>query len=186
MNQASTTKEAILRVCREIAAKQGLGTLTMRTVARECGIALGTLYNYYADKDALLVAAVESIWKEIFHGDGGCTAAYCFVDYVDDLFQRVQNGAARYPNFLTAHAMSLAKSKTGRGKQTMERYWNHMKAGMLAVLQADPQVDPAVFSAALSQDAFLDFVLDNILLLLGKGAGDCTILTGLVRRAIYR
>ena len=68
MNKGATSREYIMQVCRKIASAQGLETLTMRRVARECGIALGTLYNYYSDKDELLIAAVESIWREIFHG----------------------------------------------------------------------------------------------------------------------
>ena len=70
MNPGATSKDAILQVCRRMAAQEGLSALSMRAVARECGVALGTLYNYYADKDALLIAAVESIWREIFHMDG--------------------------------------------------------------------------------------------------------------------
>ena len=52
-----------MQVCRRIAAQEGLSALSMRTVARACGVALGTLYHYYADKDALLIATVESIWQ---------------------------------------------------------------------------------------------------------------------------
>ena len=66
MNTGITSKEAIMQACRKIAAQKGLSALNMRTVAKECNIALGTLYNYYADKDELLIAAVESVWKDIF------------------------------------------------------------------------------------------------------------------------
>ena len=57
MNTGITSKEAIMQACRKIAAQKGLSALNMRTVAKECNIALGTLYNYYADKDELLIAA---------------------------------------------------------------------------------------------------------------------------------
>lgn len=67
-----------MQVCRRIAAQEGLSALSMRTVARACGVALGTLYNYYADKDALLIATVESIWQEIFHTDAGSLTARPF------------------------------------------------------------------------------------------------------------
>ena len=67
MNTVVTSKEEIMQVCRRIVAEKGMKALNMRLVADECHIASGTLYNYYANKDALVLAAVESIWKEIFH-----------------------------------------------------------------------------------------------------------------------
>lgn len=56
MNPVVTSKEAILQVCRKITAERGLTALSMRSVAAELGIGLGTLYNYFPDKDALLLA----------------------------------------------------------------------------------------------------------------------------------
>ena len=41
MNPGATSKAAIMQVCRRIAAQEGLSVLSMRTVARACGVALG-------------------------------------------------------------------------------------------------------------------------------------------------
>lgn len=40
MNPVVTSIDAILQVCQSILAEQGLSELNMRTVAKECGIAL--------------------------------------------------------------------------------------------------------------------------------------------------
>lgn len=94
-----------------------------------CGIAPGTLYNYYADKDALLLATVESVWQSVFHADGACGEANGFPERVEGLFRLAKEGAARYP---------------------------------------------------------MDFVLDNLLMLLVQGAEDCGVLCALLRRVLYR
>ncbi len=185
MNQEATSKETIIQVCHQIAATQGLETLTMRRVAEQCGIAPGTLYNYYSNKDDLLIATVESIWKEIFHGDEGRETVESFPAYVNRLFDRAKNGAVKYPHFITAHSAAFAKSKEGQAKSTMEQYFDHMKAGMLAALQADPQVNETAFSPSFPQSAFIDFVLDNILLLLIRKSESCTILIDMIHRVIY-
>ena len=70
MNTAVTSREAILTVCREMVSRQGLDSLNMRSVARACQVALGSLYNYFPSKDDLLLATVESVWQDIFHMDG--------------------------------------------------------------------------------------------------------------------
>lgn len=61
-------------MCRDIVASNGLAAVSMRSVADQCQIALGTLYNYYDNKDELLLETVEDIWKDIFHMDSGCSA----------------------------------------------------------------------------------------------------------------
>ncbi|MGN1108469.1 MAG: TetR/AcrR family transcriptional regulator, partial [Oscillospiraceae bacterium] len=84
-----------MQVCRRIAAEQGLPALNMRTVAKECGIALGTLYNYYSDKDELLIATIGSVWQDIFHvpqEDKSSSGALPFPEYVGRLFRHVQAG----------------------------------------------------------------------------------------------
>lgn len=182
MHPGITSKEVILQVCRKIAAEQGLPALNMRAVASECGIALGTLYNYYADKDALLIATVESIWKDIFHRESKWEPGTPFPDSVAGLFQCIQESSAQYPNFLTSHSLAIAKSKRGEAKDAMEQCFAHMKSGLLEVLHADPRVDSAVFSGALTEAHFADFVMDSLLLLLVKENPNCDALVALVRR----
>lgn len=186
MNPGITSKEAILQVCRKIAAEQGLPALNMRAVASECGIALGTLYNYYADKDALLLATVESVWKDIFHRKSKWETGLPFPDSVAGLFRCIQDGSAQYPNFLTTHSLAITKSRQGEAKDAMEQCFAHMKAGLLEVLHADPRVDSAAFSGALTEADFVDFVMDSLLLLLVKESPSCDALVELVRRVIYR
>ena len=87
LNTGITSKEAILQVCRGIVASRGLSAVNMRSVADECHIALGTLYNYYSNKDELLLAIVEDIWKAIFHMDHKCPTDFTFPEYVAYIFE---------------------------------------------------------------------------------------------------
>ena len=184
MNPGATSKESIMQVCRRIAAQEGLSALSMRTVARECGVALGTLYNYYADKDALLIATVESIWQEIFHTDAGGLAERPFPERVASLFDCIRRCTQRYPGFLSAHSMVIAGARREEARCAMEACFAHMKAGLLAGLAADPAVNPAAFSDAFTPSDLVDFELDHLLLLLMKGEEDCAPLTEMLRRAI--
>lgn len=185
MNTVITSKEAILQVCRRIVAEKGVKALNMRLVAKECHIALGTLYNYYPDKDALVLAAVESIWREIFHGAPQDTTRVSFPDYVAELYGRIQKGAQGYPGFLTGHAISIASAKREEAKSVMEHTFTHMKAGMLEVLQRDPAVTENAFSPAFSREDLAGFVLDHLLIALVQGKPDCAVLLEIIRRGIY-
>ena len=184
MNTVITSREAILQTCRQIVAAKGIKGLNMRLVADGCHVALGTLYNYYADKDTLVLATVESIWKDIFHADRPCETDLPFPDYVAGLYTRIQKGVETYPGFLTGHAASIADTRQSEAKNMMERIFAHMKAGMLHVLLNDRSVPEVVFSDRFSQEDFVCFVLDHVLILLMHGQPDCSVLLEIIRRVI--
>lgn len=184
MNPGATSKEAIMQVCRHMAAQEGLSCLNMRAVARACGVALGTIYNYYADKDALLVAVIGSIWQEILHTDADSMANRPFPERVACLFEGIRRGTQRYPGFLSAHSMVVAGKGRDEARRAMETCFAHMRAALLDGLMADPTVNPLAFSDALIPAQLVDFAMDHLLLLLMKGEEDCTVLTEMLRRAI--
>lgn len=184
MNPGVTSKEQILQACRQIAAGEGLQAVSMRSVAGRCGVALGTLYNYYADKDELLIATVESVWQDVFHPMGRCPAGASFPEYVTSLYDCARRGAAAYPDFLSAHSIAIARSRRGEAQSVMERQFVHMRAGLLAALRADPAVQHAQLAPPLTEEALADMTLDNILLLLMKQAEDCGALAEALRRLL--
>ena len=55
MNQNLTSKQEILKTCRDIVGHSGLMSLNIRSVAAEANIASGTVYNYFENKDELMV-----------------------------------------------------------------------------------------------------------------------------------
>lgn len=182
LNTVITSKEAIMQVCRRIVAEKSMNALNMRLVADECGIALGTLYNYFAGKYAPVLAAVESIWRDIFHAGTPQETAPFFPGYVAVLYGRVPKGAEAYPGFLTGHSISIAASKRGEAKSVMEHTFAHMKAGMLEVLRKDPPVPSNAFTPSFSQEDFVGFVQDQLLVLLVRGQPTCGALLEVIRR----
>lgn len=186
MNTVITSKEAIMQACRRIVAEKGMKALNMRLVADECHIALGTLYNYYADKDELVLATVESVWRDIFHAEQLGGAGVSFPDYVKELYARIRKGAEAYPNFLTGHSVGIAGAKRGEAKSVMERTFAHMKVGLLEMLRNDPSVPENAFGPSFPEEDFAGFVLDHLLILLVQGQPDCDVLLEMIRRAIYR
>lgn len=56
-------RQLILTHARQILSEKGYSQLTMRGVATACGIALGTIYNYFPNKDDLMVEMMSDYWK---------------------------------------------------------------------------------------------------------------------------
>jgi AcrR family transcriptional regulator len=54
--------QKLLEEARRQAAAGGYSAVTVRSVAKACGVGVGTVYNYYASKDALLAASMLEQW----------------------------------------------------------------------------------------------------------------------------
>src|SRR3954471_6462521 len=57
--QREQTAAAILDASEEMFADHGLGNAHMNDIALRAGVAVGTVYNHFEDRDALLVALLE-------------------------------------------------------------------------------------------------------------------------------
>ncbi|MGN1341051.1 MAG: TetR/AcrR family transcriptional regulator [Oscillospiraceae bacterium] len=185
INPEITSKEEIMRVCRKIASEKGLKALNMRTVAGECGIALGTLYNYYADKETLVIAAVGSVWQDIFHLPTDNSEPLPFPEYVGRLFRQVQERSREYPGFFAAHSAAIAGSGKSRARDAMEQCFGHIRGALLKALRQDNSVSAGAFGVEITEDGFVEFVLQNIILLLSQDKS-CQPLTEIIRRTIYQ
>ena len=54
-------REQILRAATRVFSEKGFSRATTREVAREAGVSEGTIYNYFEDKDALLMAIMDAL-----------------------------------------------------------------------------------------------------------------------------
>lgn len=56
-------EENMLQISRKTLLEQGYRQLTIRGVARDCGVAVGTVYNYYESKEMLVATVILQDWK---------------------------------------------------------------------------------------------------------------------------
>ena len=60
-------KQLILSRAKEILYNEGFKKFSMRNLSKKCGIALGTIYNYYSTKEELIIEMMTDYWKENFY-----------------------------------------------------------------------------------------------------------------------
>lgn len=51
----------------------GYGAMTIRSVAKECGVGVGTVYNYYPSKESLVAAFMLEDWKRCIDAIQNCS-----------------------------------------------------------------------------------------------------------------
>lgn len=56
-------KEDIISVTRELLKKEGYSQLNIRNIAAKCGVATGTVYNYYRSKNEIIAEILINEWN---------------------------------------------------------------------------------------------------------------------------
>ena len=59
----SNAKENILRIAKKIIANEGYEKLTIRDVAKQTGYGVGTIYNYFPNKLAIVASLFLEEWE---------------------------------------------------------------------------------------------------------------------------
>ncbi|WP_187296211.1 TetR/AcrR family transcriptional regulator [Tepidibacter mesophilus] len=60
-------RELILSEAKKILYNEGYSNISIRRVAKECNIAVGTIYNYFPTKKELIVEMMTKFWEEYFY-----------------------------------------------------------------------------------------------------------------------
>lgn len=185
MNRSVTSKEEILKVSRELLLEGGFSGLSMRAVAEQCGVAVGSLYNYFPSKSDLVSAVVGGIWEEILAPLRKRQEIPGFLEYVSGMFETIRNGNAGYPGFFSIHSLHFASEEKALGRQLMNDCFLSLKNEMLQILKEDGRVRRDVFGDSLSMETFVDYMFTLLISLLLRGETDCKALLILIQNSIY-
>jgi AcrR family transcriptional regulator len=185
MNTVVTSKEEILKASRELIRREGWSSINIRSVAAACGVSVGSIYNYFDSKAALIGAAVESVWCEIFHRPEDETVFQDTQACITWLYQRMEYGCKEYPGFFTLHSLSFMGEDKSDGKRRMQQTWQHILDGLCSVLQHDTKVRPDAFTQQFSAEKFADLLFSLMLSALLRQDYDPSAVLEIVRRTLY-
>lgn len=186
MNTVMTSKEDILKKSQELVTTEGIGAINMRSVAKVCGVAVGSIYRYFPSKTALLQEIVIKIWRDIFEAQFVADEAYMFSSYIIWLYEAITKGNQKYHGFLKLHTVCFVEEteKEG-GKQAMYAFWQHLQTKMKTILEKDTMVWEHAFDQNMTQEQFIQMVFLLLLAIVQQEQGDCKPLLEMISRCIY-
>ena len=185
MNTVVTSKEEILKTSRELIQRQGWTAVNIRSVAAACGVSVGSIYNYFDSKTALVSAVVESVWCEIFHRPEDGAVFQDTLSCVTWMYARMEYGCRRYPGFFTLHSMGFMGEDKSDGRLKMQQTWRHILDGLCAVLRHDIKIRPDAFTPEFTPRKFADVLFSLMLSALLRQDYDPSAVLELVRRTLY-
>lgn len=186
MNTVVTSREAILKKSRELIQTQGWEAVNIRSVAKACDISIGSIYNYFQNKTALVAATVESVWCDIFHMSDSETEFLGFTECIEWTFESMKKGNEKYPDFFTMHSMSFMGESKKDGQQLMEKSWQHMKSGFYQVLMRDKKVKEHIFDECFTPEKFVNMVFSLIVASMIRHDYDSSGIIRMAELILYR
>lgn len=185
MNKAATSQKDILEVSRTIVLEKGIRSINMREIANRCGIALGSVYNYFPSKTDLLCATIQSVWEDIFQPLHSKTHFDTVIDCVFCIYETIKRGDLLYPGFFTIHSFTFASQDKDKGREMMETYFNSIKVRMVDAIDRDQNIRKHMFEQNLTKTTFVDYIFSLLISILLKKQEDCSSLLELIQLCIY-
>lgn len=185
MNTVVTSKENILKISRQLIQQQGWSAINIRSVAAACGVSVGSIYNYFDSKAALVGATVESVWCEIFHRPEDGAVFQDTQACITWIYGRMEYGCKQYPGFFTLHSLGFMREDKSDGKRRMQQTWQHILEGLCSVLKRDAKVRPDAFHEQFTVEKFADVLFSLILSAMLRQDYNPDAVLEIVRRTLY-
>lgn len=179
------SKESILKVAKEIVSTEGLNALNIRKVARESGIAIGSVYYYFPSKDDLLIDVIEGVWEDIFKLDYAGCEENSFVEYIERIFNHTAEGIKKYPNFFTIHSLSFKAQNMNKAKGSMREYLEKFKVNLKISIDRDANVNQNAFDADFTKDKLVQFIISGLVSLVIQKNYDTMTLINMIKKILY-
>ena len=137
--RAEFTVQAIIDAARELLLKQGVDAVTTRQVAERAGVAIGTLYQYFPDRDAILMQLAYMIMDEEVSKAAHHLAnlyRHSLVELMTGLYER---------------SIDVERRMLGLGHDFHRRHARHLNFGLYLKdkISSQPQNTEALISATL-------------------------------------
>lgn len=173
MNKAVTSREQLLEAAKTIAYGDGLSAVSIRAVATACGVAVGSIYNYFPTKADLIVAIIEDFWRSAIHMER-CVPARGerFPAFVGRLYGDLARQLATFQSGFLAQVSALGAEERRKGRILEAACFDHMKRGLRTALDQSGVSSPLLADDA-DRDALIDLVFTTLMSLLRQGKSDC-------------
>lgn len=172
MNHKVTSKEEILQKTLDIAMAEGIDNVSIRKLAKACGIGVGSMYNYYPDKKTLISAVSEHFWDIIMQDQEKIyRPGMGFTMFLEQYYIFLYSRLSQYDS-------SWLKKMQGSTKNEAINLFKQ-------VLGEDSRVKEFIWNIELNQDTFCEYVLTNIVALLRAGENNCRFFVFLLEHLLY-
>lgn len=176
-----TLRATLLSLARTVADTEGIEAVNIRSIANKAGIASGTVYNYFSNKDEILLALTEEYWKQILLEMKTKITADSFCGQLQDIFsflkERIDQSAGKLMN-------SLGNVEAA-GQVRMTSMQTELEDALIQCMEQDAAVRKDIWNETFTKKQFARFIMMNMVMLLKAREPDITFFIMMIKRTIY-
>lgn len=176
-----TLRDTLLDCARCVADAEGIEAVNIRSIARKAGIATGTVYNYFANKDEILLALTEAYWKQALAELGDAITSDSFCGQLEEIFAFLRDRIDRSAGRLMGSLVNVEAAGLGR----MESMQAALEQSLVRRMELDRRVQRDVWNETFTREQFARFLMMNLTMLLRIRAQNIDFLIELVKRTLY-
>lgn len=176
-----TLRDALLNSARNIADTEGIEAVNIRLIAKKAGIASGTVYNYFSNKDEILLALTEEYWKQTLLEMRTEITADSFCGQLQEIFiflrERIDQSAGKL--------MSSLGNVEAAGQARMMSLQTELETAFIQRMEQDSEIRKDIWNEIFTKEQFACFITMNLMMLLKAQAADITFFIIMIKRIIY-
>lgn len=164
-------KELILASAKEIAYNEGTSAISMRKLALNCNIALGTIYNYYPTKMDIIISIVEDFWRN-------CLVSFKakenidFFQEIESLYFHIYDYLEKFKSDFLTGLSSLSANSKNKGKLKEAEFMDNLVGFFQRILEKHKSEFNEDSFKELDKKKFNRFIIDQFLVMLKRQEKD--------------
>lgn len=174
-------RDTLLSLARNVADTEGIEAVNIRSIAKKAGIASGTVYNYFSNKDEILLSLTEEYWKQTLLEMESKITADSFCGQLQEIFSflkgRIDQSAGKLMN-------SLGNAETA-GQVSMMSMQTELEAALIQRMEHDADIRRDIWDETFTKEQFARFIMMNMMMLLKARVPDITFFIIMLKRIIY-
>ncbi len=171
----------LLRLAGRIECEEGVNAINIRRLASEANIAIGTVYNYFESKQEVLLALTEAYWENALEEMRAGVTASRFSDQIAQIISFLRDKMNDCAEIL----MRSLHDDAATGRIRMEAMQRVLREALVDRLNNDKTIRADVWREGFTKEAFADFALSNIVLLMQQKQADAGIFLAIIDRILY-
>lgn len=176
-----TLRDTLLQCAREMVESDGIGAVNIRALAQKAGVATGTVYNYFSNKDEILLALTEGYWQLTLEEMKTAVTADSFSGQLEEIFhflrERIEHSAGKL--------MSSLGNVEAAGQERMATMQSALQTALICRMEQDGNVRQDIWKENFTKEQFARFITRNMTILLKSGDADFDFFLTIVKRTIY-
>lgn len=175
----------ILKIAKGIAYKEGLSKLTIRRIAKDANISIGSVYNIVGTKDELIFHLIEDYWENSLQKiiDQAEYSSKNFLDKLEELYVKIKSITKEFHKdwIKDLVGMHMANPEV---VGISNKYKKDIEIRIKEILLEDSLIEEK-FNENYCTDDLASFIFKNIMILLENDENDLGILKIILEKALY-